>query len=186
MDELNYSIDIIECIFFVINDANDSFNFRLVNKKFNNIFIDYFKKIKTNIIPRSRFINIRECNVCNKVTSLQKYQKQLIYKYDTLPHRCIIHCLNKKCYLSAIKKYLIDIKYNNVYPFCKVTNKFIEDNYFMKEYYIDTVRKWDNKWYVECEDICSSRFYRINNINNLINYNLFPWFLDRVTELDID
>ena len=183
MNLLNYDKDIIECIFSNIDNADVSFKFRLINKTFNEIFMNYFKSIKTNIIPRSAFINIRECNVCFKLNSLHKYQKQLIYKYDALPHKCIIHCLNKKCYLSAIKKYLIDIKYNNVYPFCQVTDKFIEENYFIKKYYMDNIRKWENKWYIECEDIYSSRFYRINNLHNLINHNLFGWFLNRRKEL---
>ena len=186
MNLLNYDKDIIKFIFSNIYDTCVSFKFRLINKTFNEIFMNYFKSIKTNIIPRSAFINIRECNICKcniclKINSL--YNKKLIYKYDSLPHKCIIHCLNKKCYLSAIKKYLIDIKYNNVYPFCEITDKFIEENYFVKKYYIDNVRKWENKWYIECEDIYSSRFYRINNLHNLINHNLFEWFLDRSKEL---
>jgi len=182
MDLLNYDKDIIECIFSNIYDAYVSFIFRLINKTFNEIFMNYFKLIKTNIIPRSTFINISECNICFKLNSLHKYQKQLIYKYDALPHKCIIHCLNKKCYLSAIKKYLIDIKCNNVYPFFQVTDKFIEENYFIKRN-LENIRKWENKWYIEYEDIYSSRFYRIKNFHNLINNNLFGWYLNRKKEV---
>ena len=155
----------------------------MINKKFNKVFTNYFKSIKTNIIPESTFINIHECNICFELNSYNKYQKQLIYKHDQLPHKCIIHCLNKKCYLSAIKKYLIDIKYNNVYPFCQITDKFVEDNYCVKKYNIDNIRKWNNKWYIECEDMYFSQFYKINNLDNLINHNLFDWFLNREKKL---
>ena len=188
MNLLNYNKDIIEFIIENIDDTYVLFKFRLINKTFNQIFMNYFKSIKINIIPRSTFINIHKCNICKcniclKSNSFYKYNKKLIYKYDALPHKCIIHCINKKCYLSAIKKYLIDIKYNNVYPFCKLTDKFIEENNFIKKYYTDNIRKWENNWYIECEDIYSSRFYKINNLHNLINDNLFGWFLNRSKKL---
>lgn len=183
MNLLNYNEDIVYYIFNIINNAYDIFNVRLINKKFNNEFIRYFKFLKIYIIPRGIFINIHKCYICNKINSLHKYNKQLIYKFDRLPHKCIIHCTNKVCYLSALKKYLIDIKHNNIYPFCEITDKFILDNYFIKKYYIDNVKKCNNKWYIECEDIHSLRYYKINNIENLKNNNLFPWFLNRKKEL---
>ena len=54
MNLLNYDKDIIECIFSNIDNADVSFKFRLINKTFNEIFMNYFKSIKT-ILPRNAY-----------------------------------------------------------------------------------------------------------------------------------
>jgi len=183
MTLLNYNEDIIYSIFNEINNGSEVFKFRLINKLFNEIFINYFKSIMPNIIPRSTFINIRKCNVCNK---LDINHHQLIYKFGSLPSKCIIHCMDKKCYLSAIKRYLIDINLNNIYPFYEITDKFNFNHYFIKKYFIENIKKWKNNWYMVCEDIyCIRKSYIINNIHTLRNNNLFWWFLNRKKELII-
>lgn len=179
MNLLSYNSDIIFYIFNQIKKCKTAFNFRLINKLYNDIYKSYFHNLKINIIARSTYINIRECGVCYKLNTSFINFKQLIYKFDTYPRKCIIHCNNKKCYLSAIKKYLMDIHNNDIYPFCDISQKFLKQNYFIKKYYIENIKKIDNKWYIECEDIYSLKFYRVNNIDTLINYNLFPWFLNR-------
>lgn len=192
MNLLNYDVDILLSVFNMIEDTLLIFNFRVINKLCNEIFMKYFHSIESNIIPRSSFTNMRICGSCyssnkntlnNNNNSIYNDYKQLVYRFGPLPHKCIIHCRKKECYLASIKKYLIDIQLNNIYPFCEITDQFILDNYFIRKYFIENIRKWENRWYIECEDIYSLRFYRINNLHNLINHNLFWWFLNRKKEL---
>ena len=208
--------DLLECIFekLKLHDSeekkcnNQSSNiigilkFRLLDKTCNNIFQSYFKQINVDIISRATFIKMNECFICDdKITDTHKHKhkqfKQLIYKYDSPPHKCIIHCNNPHCYLSAIKRYLIDIKKNHIYPFCQETNKFIMDNYdilvnnkdthneksnsWNKEiYYIETLRKYKNKFYIKLQYcMIFEKYFTLNKVDNIIDYNLFGWFLNR-------
>ena len=140
------SYDILEMLFERLNNIYDVFNFRLLNKDTNNIYKYYFKKIKLDIMPRSTFINFKECYVCYKKC---ESVKQLIYKYDSLPHKCLIHCTDKLCYLSAIKRYLNDIKNNNIYPFYFIKNEdrqiFKNNNRIVNNFYLETLKKYQEQ-----------------------------------------
>jgi len=128
--------DLLEYIFEKLKETETKIlsilKFRLLNKNSNEIFKNYFKQIKVDLISRYTFIKMNECFVCDNVISTSNTSsnlKQLVYKFDSPPHKCIMHCNNYHCQLSAVKRYLIDIKNNHIYPFCKETNKFIMDNY---------------------------------------------------------
>ena len=174
--------DIFEIIFTYLIEINNIFSFRLINKDTNDIYKDYFKKIKIDIIPRITFINFKECYVCYKKCDSVK---QLIYKYDSLPHKSFIHCTNKLCYLSVIKKYLNDIKNNHIYPFCFIKNEyrqvFKNNNKILTNFYLDTLKKYNGKWYIkiDCNIIVKQIYIRIKDINYLNNLNLFGWYLSR-------
>lgn len=174
--------DIFEIIFNYFVEINDVFSFRLINKDTNDIYKYYFKKIKIDIMPRSTFINFRECYVCYKKSETVK---QLIYKYDSLPHKCLIHCTNKSCYLSVIKRYLNDIKNNNIYPFCDIKNEniqiFKKNNKILTNFYLDTLKKYNGKWYIktDCNLIVKQKYMRIKDLNYINNLNLFRWYLLR-------
>jgi hypothetical protein len=177
-----FNYDILELLFKKLYNINDVFNFRLIDKDTNDIFKDYFKKIKIDIIPRSTFINFRECYVCyRKCDSV----KQLIYKYDSLPHKSLIHCTNKLCYLSVIKRYLHDIKSNNIYPFCFIKNEdkqlFKSNNKILTNFYLDSLKKYNGKWYIKTDSdiIVKQKYIRIKNLKHLNNLNLFWWYLGR-------
>ena len=177
---LNY--DILEIIFNKIDLINDIFNFRLINKQFDTIFKNDFKKIKVDIIPRCTFINFKECYVCNnKFNNV----KQLIYKYDSLPHKCIFHCTQKNCYLMVIKRYLMDIKNNNIYPFCYIEKnnieKFKNNNNIISNFYIESLRKYNSKWYIKCDcnKLHREKYIKLSNIDVIKNLNLFNWYLTR-------
>lgn len=190
---MEYEInDINELIFYKLINNNenikDILNFRLLNKSCNDIFKSYFKQVNIDISPRSTFINLNECFICY---SIKNDLQQLIYNYDSLPHKCINHCDNLYCHISAIKRYLIDIKKNHIYPFCKVTNKFIMKNYNILvndnsnnktiiDFDIRTLKKYRNKWYLKIEHLMLfQRYNRLNSIQYLIDDNLFWWFLNR-------
>lgn len=177
---LNY--DILEIIFNNFNSINDIFNFRLVNKQFDKIFKDEFKKINVDIISRCTFINFKECYVCcNKFNNV----KQLIYKYDSLPHKCILHCTQKYCYLMSIKRYLSDIKNNNIYPFCYIEKKNLEkfkiNNNLTTNFYIESLRKYNGKWYIkyDYEKLYKQKYIKLTDIILIKNLNLFNWYLKR-------
>ncbi len=194
--------DIYEKIYNFIYNIKDALNFRLINKYSNNAFINNLKNIKIDIIPHSTFININECDICykkckrnNNNNNNNNYKNikinrfnQLIYAYDRLPNKCIIHCNNKYCHLSAVKKYLIDIKRNNIYPFCILTSEFLYNNYeilinnkkhIILKYFKETIRKYNNNWYIKCDLLCTQNYIQLNTINNIIDYNLFNWYLNR-------
>lgn len=192
---MEYEInDINELIFYKLINKNTNIiniqyilNFRLLNKSCNDIFKSYFKQVNIDISPRSTFINLNECFICY---SIKNDLQQLIYNYDSLPHKCINHCDNLYCHISAIKRYLIDIKKNHIYPFCKVTNKFIMENSYILvndnnnntiiDFDIRTLKKYKNEWYVKIEHLMLSKHYnRLNSIQYLIDDNLFWWFLNR-------
>ena len=61
-----FNYDILQLLFENLHNIHDVFNFRLINKECDEIFKIYFNKIKVDIIPRSTFINFRECYVCYK------------------------------------------------------------------------------------------------------------------------
>ena len=177
---LNY--DILELLFKRFNDIYDVLNFRLIDKDTNDIYKHFFKGIKIDIMPRSTFINFRECYVCYKKC---ESVKQLIYKYDSLPHKCLIHCTNKLCYLSVIKRYLNDIKNNQIYPFCFIKNKdkqlFKSNNKILTNFYLDSLKKYNGKWYIktDCNLVVKKKYTIIKNLNYLNNLNLFGWYLSR-------
>ena len=199
--------DLLEYIFEKLKETETKvtsiLKFRLLNKNSNEIFQDYFKQIKVDLISRYTFIKMNECFVCDNVISTSNTSntssnlKQLVYKYDSPPHKCIMHCNNYHCHLSAVKRYLIDIKNNHIYPFCKETNKFIMDNYDVlvdnketynektisseiETFYIETLRKYRNKWYIKIQYcMIFEKYFQLNNMENIINYNLFGWFLNR-------
>lgn len=174
--------DILEIIFTYLIEIDDFFSFKLINKDTNDICKHYFKKIKIDIIPRRTFINFTECYVCYKKCNSVK---KLIYKYDSLPHKCLIHCTNKLCYLSVIKRYLNDIKNNHIYPFSFIRNKDIEifknNNKILTNFYLDTLKKYNGNWYIktDCNIIVKQKYMRIKNLNHLNNLNLFGWYLSR-------
>jgi hypothetical protein len=174
--------DIFELIYNELINARDILNFRLLNKECNNIFIDYFQKIKTNFYPRTTYINIYSCNVCNDFNDSNDDTDNLnffIYKYDRLPHKCVIHCMNKNCFISVIKKYLIDIKINNIYPFHVITDEFIQKNN-LKNINKDSLLKYNNKYYIRYrDDYFNERYTQVRGISKLKNNNLFNWFLKR-------
>ena len=190
--EINDTYDMYELIFYKLTNNNRNIknilNFRLLNKSCNDIFKSYFKQVNIDISPRSTFINLNECFICY---SIKNDLQQLIYNYDSLPHKCINHCDNLYCHISAIKRYLIDIKKNHIYPFCKITNKFIMENYdilvndnsnnnTIKDFDIKTLKKYRNKWYIKIQHLMLfQRYNRLNNIQYLIDDNLFWWFLNR-------
>lgn len=190
--EINDTYDMYELIFYKLTNNNrnikDILNFRLLNKSCNDIFKSYFKQVDIDISPRSTFINLNECFICY---SIKNDLQQLIYNYDSLPHKCINHCDNLYCHISAIKRYLIDIKKNHIYPFCKVTNKFIMENYDILvndnsnnntiiDFDIRTLKKYRSKWYVKIEHLMLfQRYNRLNSVQYLIDDNLFWWFLNR-------
>jgi hypothetical protein len=89
--------DILEIIFKNLFTFKSAINFRLIDKECNEIFKSYFIKLKVDIIPRSTFINFSECSICYKK---RNKLKQFIYNYDILPHKCIIHCDNKRWYVK--------------------------------------------------------------------------------------
>ena len=177
---INY--DILELLFKRLNDIYDVMNFRLIDKDTNDIYKHFFKGIKIDIMPRSTFINFKECYVCYKKC---ESVKQLIYKYDSLPHKCLIHCTNKSCYLSVIKRYLNDIKNNHIYPFCFIKNEdrqlFKSNNKILTNFYLDTLKKYNGTWYIktDCNLIVKKKYMRINNLNYLNNLNLFGWYISR-------
>ena len=174
--------DILELLFKDLHDIYDVLNFRLINKSTNDIYKYYFKKIKIDILPRSTFINFKECYVCYKKCNSVK---QLIYKYDSLPHKCLIHCTNKLCYLSVIKRYLYDIKNNHIYPFCYIKNKNIDqfkcNNKILTKYYLESLKKYKGKWYIKIDDniIGKQKYIKIKDITYIKNLNLFGWYLSR-------
>jgi len=177
-----FSHDILGLLFKNLHNTNDIFNFRLIDTDANNIYKYYFKQINVDIIPRSTFINLRECHVCyNKCETI----KQLIYKYDSLPHKCLIHCANKFCHLMVIKRYLNDINNNNIYPFCFIKNEnrqiFKNNNKILTNFYLDTLKKYNGKWYIKCDSniIVKQKYIRIKNLKHLNNLNLFEWYLCR-------
>ena len=177
-----FNYDILELLFKNLHNIDDVLNFRLINKDTNNIYKDYFRKIKIDIMPRSTYINFRECYVCNKKS---QSIKQLIYKYDSLPHKCLIHCTNKLCSLSVIKRYLNDIKNNHIYPFCYIENqyrkKFKNNNKILSDFYLDTLKKYNGKWYIKTDSniIIKQKYMEIKDISYLTNLNLFWWYLSR-------
>lgn len=181
-----FDYDIFEIILTHIESAIDVFNFRLINKDTNKMYKHYFKKIRVDIMPRSTFINNKECYLCY---SRNKTVKQLIYKYDSFPNKCLIHCENKSCYLSSIKKYLNDIKNNHIYPFCIIKkehiNLFKYKNKIVRDYYLDTLKKYNGNWYIKCDNALLSKikYIKISNVNKLKNLNLFGWYLSRNKEL---
>ena len=173
-----FNYDILELIFNHLTKINHIFNFRLINKNANEIFKNYFINIKQELSPVSSVINFKECNLCyQKCSSIKK----LIYKYDIFPHKYLIHCNNKLCYLSIIKKYLLDLKKNNVYPFCFIENKYIkifkENNNIMNKFILGTLKKYNNKWYIKCEDNIqkTQKYIKIIDTSFIKNYNLFNW-----------
>ena len=190
--EINDTYDMYELIFYKLTNNNSNIkhilNFRLLNKSCNDIFKSYFKQVDIYISPRSTFINLNECFICY---SIKNDLQQLIYNYDSLPHKCINHCDNLYCHISAIKRYLIDIKKNHIYPFCKVTNKFIMENYDILvnddsnnntiiDFDIRTLKKYRNKWYVKIQHLMLfQRYNRLNSVQYVIDDNLFWWFLNR-------
>ena len=177
---LNY--DILELLFNYLDYINHIFNFRLIDKDTNEIYMNFFKKIKIDIMPRSTYINFKECYICYKKC---QSVKQLIYKYDSLPHKCLIHCNNKLCYLSVIKRYLNDVKNNHIYPFCYINTEdeqnFRINNKIISNFYLDTLKKYNGKWYIKISDniFIKQKYIRIRHINNLNNLNLFAWYLTR-------
>ena len=180
-----------------VTKVSSILKFRLLNKNSNEIFQNYFKQIKVDLISRSTFIKMNECFVCDKVNNNPTDFKQLVYKYDSPPHKCIMHCNNYYCHLSAVKRYLLDIKKNHIYPFCKETNKFIMDNYDVlvdnketynqktisseiETFYIETLRRYRNKWYIKLQYcMVFEKYFTLNTIDNIIDNNLFGWFLNR-------
>ena len=177
--------DILTVIYNNIQNIHDVFNFRLINKSCNNIFKDEFNNIIINICPRSSFLNIKECQVCY---SKKKPVKKFIYKHDCIPYSCLTYCNNKYCKLTVIKRYLLDIKKNNIYPFCSSTNQFILDNYdilinhnnkYIQKYKIESLKKYNNNWYIKLQYTYMCRYHKLNSIKNILNYNLFSWFLYR-------
>lgn len=177
---LNY--DILELLFKNLHNIYHVFNFRLINKDTNDIYKYYFTKIKIDIMPRSTFINLRECYVCYKKC---KSAKQLIYKYDSLPHKSLICCKNKLCYLSVIKRYLNDIKNNNIYPFNFIKNEDMEvfknNNKILTNFYLETLKKYNSKWYIKinCNIINKQIYIQIEDTRYINNLNLFEWYLFR-------
>lgn len=176
------SYDLLEVIFNNLEIVSDLFNFRLIDKEANDIYINYFIKIKSNIVPRSTFINFKECIVCYKKS---KTVKQLIYNYDLFPHKNLIHCSNKICYLSSIKRYLTDIKNNNIYPFYIIKNENIQlfknNNKILNNFYVETLKKYNGKLYIKnCCDVSNKVTYlKIKDCSLLENLNLFNWYLCR-------
>lgn len=177
-----FNYDILELLFKNLYNINDVFNFRIINKECNEIFKTYFNQIKVDIIPRSTFIHFRECYVCyKKCESVNEF----IYKYDCLPHKCLIHCTNKLCYLMVIKRYLIDIKNNKIYPFCFIKDEDIQlfksRNKILTNFYLETLKKYNGKWYIktDCNLIVKQKYMRIKYISDLNNLNLFGWYLSR-------
>lgn len=186
---MNY--DLLENIFNFIDISIGVYNFRILNKDTNNIFIKYFKKIKVDIFPRTTFINHKECFICyNKESKINK----ILYNYDLYPHKLIIHCNNKYCNLMSIKRYLLDIKKNSVYPFCYINknniDKFKSKNKLINNFYIENLRKYNNKWYIKYDKnyidwttLGIVKYIKINNIDYIENINLFSWFLLRSKNL---
>lgn len=174
--------DILEIIFKNLFTFKSAINFRLIDKECNEIFKSYFIKLKVDIIPRSTFINFSECSICYKK---RNKLKQFIYNYDILPHKCIIHCDNKDCTCITIKKYLIDIKKNDIYPFCIINKNFFDNNksifekFNMKYFYIDTLRCYNKRWYVKFDLIYRISYLKIKNLKGIFDFNLFSWFLNR-------
>ena len=168
--------DIFELIYYELMCPKDILKFRLLNKDCNNIFINYFKKIKTNFYPRTTFIDIYSCNICNDNMSNLNF---FIYKYDRLPHKCVVHCMSKYCFFSVIKKYLIDIKINNIYPFYEITDEFIKKNNLIN-INKDSLLKYNNKYYIRyMNNYYNDAFSRVKEVDKLKNNNLFNWFLKR-------
>ena len=179
---MEFNKDILDIIFKNILTFKDSIKFRLIDKDCNEIFKYYFLNLKVDIIPRSTFINFSECGVC--------YQKsikmnQFIYNYDRLPHKCLIYCNNKECSCIVIKKYLMDIKKNNIYPFCIVNKNFFSNNesifnkLHIKYFEINSLRIYNNKWYVKFDLIYRTIYLKIKNLKGIYDFNLFSWFLKR-------
>lgn len=168
--------DIFEIIYDKIINTKDMLNFRLINNDCNYIFIKYFLKIKTNFYPRTTYIDIYSCNICNNEEDNLNF---FIYKYDRLPHKCVVHCTEKNCYFAVIKRYLLDIKINNIYPFYEITHDFIKKNN-LKDINKNSLLKYNNKYYVRYEDdYFNERYGRVRGVSKLKNNNLFNWFLKR-------
>tara|TARA_B100001093_G_scaffold148422_1_gene141147 strand:- start:2674 stop:3249 length:576 start_codon:yes stop_codon:yes gene_type:complete len=185
---MNLNFDIYEYISNKIEYIDEILNFRLINKSCNIIFINYFKNIKVNIFPSITFIKYNECCVCNNKSNDNIIIKYFIYNYDKLPHKSIVHCNKKYCNLMAIKKYLIDIKKNNIYPFCyfnkteklfiKANEKYLDFN-IIKSIYINTLKLYNNNWYVKCDMVYKHKYIYIKTIDGILDNNLFSWFLKR-------
>lgn len=168
--------DIFEIIYHELINIKDVLNFRLLNKDCNLIFMKYFLKIKINFHPRTTYIDIYSCNVCNDNMNTFNF---FIYKYDRLPHKCVVHCMNKNCSFAVLKKYLIDIKINNIYPFYEITDEFIEKNN-LKNINKHSLLKYNNKYYMRYrDDYFNERYSRVRGVSKLKNNNLFNWFLKR-------
>ena len=133
-----------------------------------------------DVFPRTKFIKFFECFICN---SICKNMKQILYKYDRFPQKSIKHCNNLDCHLIAIKRYLVDIKNNNIYPFCEINNKFFDDNLKIiniNKIEIESLRKYKKDWYIKIQNLSLFMEYtKLMNVNNLVDYGLFNWFLDR-------
>ena len=177
-----FNYDILQLLFDNMYKIKDILNFRIISKECNEIFKNYFNKIKVDIIPRSTFINFIECNVCYKKC---KSIKQLIYEYDSLPHKCLLHCTNKLCFFMVIKRYLIDIKNNKIYPFCFIKNEdrqiFKNNNKILTNFYLETLKRYNGKWYIKIDNnlIIKQKYIKIKDISYVNNLNLFGWYLYR-------
>jgi len=135
--------------------------------------------ITTNVNPRKMFIDFMECDVCN---SKNLYNNKIIYIYDKVPKKSITCCNLKYCFLSSIKKYLIDLKKNDIYPFCEFSKLFLENNLLSdKFYYKSTIKIYNKKYLIKYYDfnLFCERYLVLNNIKDIKDYNLFNWFLNR-------
>lgn len=177
--------DLFEQIYNHISNIYDIFNFRLINQSCNKIFKREFKKLKVDVCARSTFLNINECFVCYKkvckecIDTNNAKLKQIIYMHDSLPHKCLIHCNEKYCYLACIKRFFIDLKKNDIYPFYKITNEFIVDNFNVigcNDFRIETVRKYRNRWYIKIMNGCMERYIRLNSVSSLKDTGMFRWY----------
>jgi hypothetical protein len=174
---LNY--DILEKIIENIYNINDFLNFRLIDKYCNEIFKNYFKNLKVNIISRNTFINFKECIICKNLIN------NLIYKHNLLRYKNLISCLNKKCHLITKKFILNYIKDNNIYPYYKINKKNIErfkiNNNIRTNFYIESIKKVKNNLFIKIDtEIINKQIYiPIKDKSYLYNINLFWWYLDR-------
>ena len=182
---IELSEDLYENIFNFLHKIDNIYIFRLINNTCNKIFIYYFLNIKVDIFPSITFIKYNECSICYKCNNNIRH---FLYNYDKLPHKTIVHCDEKYCNLMTIKRYLLDIKKNNIYPFCdyldtknlfiKLNHKYLDFN-IMKNIYINTLKLYNKKWYVKCDMVYREKYIYIENIDGLSDNNLFSWFLDR-------
>lgn len=214
------SFDILSLIFQNINDKNNGFNFRLINKECNKIFMEHFNKINVNFCARKTYIKINECMICNIVipfTITNKYcdcnenkysnnsnesnksndsncqisevctiknsqyyrlsrLNQIVYEYDMFPHKCIVYCDNKNCKISALKRYITDLRINNITPFCKIKDDVLM---YKKMYNLGTLRKYKDKWFIKYLLERNINKYYIFNYINYITFNKdFQWYIE--------